>query len=268
MIATNLLRAVAVVAFTISAAAWAQETPPIESGDRPAPYAGESTPSAPPPAATPAPAPAAEAPARSETPRETYGVADKKETFGAVMAPAALPGGSNSGYVYIGVQNVGAGYRQGVSVFEVEGRASFNYLLISLGVDAVLKWAAYNQSGLEIAPYIGAGIVLDSGARFIEQANFAHFGLKLLAGATATYKLTDTLRGIANLEIPYDLSLSPSGGNLFNPLVGVGAELYLGEDISAMALGSIGLATLKEPLAVTAARFGYQFRLGVGYRFF
>ncbi len=215
-------------------------------------------------AAAPSPAPAATAGA---TP-ERYGVADKRETFGAVMAPAALPGGSNSAYVYVGVQHVGAGYRQGVGDFEIEGRTNLNYLLVSFGLDAILKWAAVRQNALEVAPYIGVGLVLDTGARFFDPANFSHLGLKLLAGATATYKLTDTLRGILNVELPYDLSLSPAGGNLFNPLVGAGAELYLGEDVSAMALGSIGLVTLKEPLAVTAARFGYQVRIGVGYRFF
>ena len=53
--------------------------------------------------------------------------------------------------------------------------------------------------------------MLDSGARFFDTANFGHFGLKLLAGATATYKLTDTLVGVANLEIPYDLVPEPLG---------------------------------------------------------
>src|SRR4051812_25055808 len=122
MNASNLLRAALVCALTVPSAGWAQDegTPPIESS--------------PPP---PAPAPA---PARASTPEPAaqtssrYGVADKKETFGAVMAPAALPGGSNAAYVYIGVQNIGAGYRQGVGVFELEGRTNFNYLLISMGV--------------------------------------------------------------------------------------------------------------------------------------
>ncbi|MGQ0504039.1 MAG: hypothetical protein ACT4TC_01845 [Myxococcaceae bacterium] len=266
---STLRLALVVLAFTgVSAPAFAQsqedETTPVPATEEtaPAPSIDDERP-APPPAVDERryPADTTRGVREARTP-------DRRETFGAVMAPAALPSGAQAGYVYIGVQELGVGYRQGVGIFELEGRGRFNYLLLSLSIEGVAKWAAYRDSRIEVAPYLGVGFVLDTGARYFEPANFAHLGLKLLAGATLTYRFNETLRGIANLEIPYDLSLTTNGGNIFNPLAGVGVEIYLGQDISALALGSLGYSGLKEPLAVPAGRVGYQLRLGLGYRFF
>src|SRR5262249_22848461 len=92
--------------------------------------------------------------------------AEKNESFGAVVAPPALPRGATSVYGYGGAQEIAAGFRQGLAVFEVEARARFNYFLLAISGELVLRHAFYLSSATELAPYLGAGFVYDGGARY------------------------------------------------------------------------------------------------------
>jgi hypothetical protein len=195
-------------------------------------------------------------------------IADRKETFGAVVGPAALPSGASAAYGYVGAPEVGAGYRQGVGPFELEGRATFNYLLVSFGLDVLAKYTVYRSGPFEVAPNLGLGLVLDTGSEYFDRANFNYTGLRPRVGAVASYKLVETVRGIAALDIPIAFSLNPGGGVHATPLLGVGAEIYVGEDITALMMGQLGVDSIKEPLGVAQTRLGYQLKLGVGWRFF
>src|SRR5688500_16424503 len=64
---------------------------------------------------------------------------DKKENFGGVLAPPSLPSGAAATYVYVGAPELAGGYRFGVGGLELEGRVTFNYVLVSLGFEALGK---------------------------------------------------------------------------------------------------------------------------------
>ena len=53
---------------------------------------------------------------------------DKKETFGAVVGPSTLPAGATAAYAYVGLPEVGVGFRQGLWFGEWEARARANFL--------------------------------------------------------------------------------------------------------------------------------------------
>ena len=207
-------------------------------------------------------------PAAAEQASAPDALADKQEHFGAVVAPAALPGGSAAAYAFVGAPELGGGYRQGFSGFELEGRASFNFFMLSAAVEAIAKLPVLHDGSFELAPQLGFGLVYDSGSRYFDVSNFQHFGLRPRAGAVATFRVADTVRAIAALDVPWDISTSPPGAYHVKALVGGGAEIYLGEDISGLLLGQIGPDIIKEPQGVPQVRLGYQLRLGVGFRLF
>ena len=200
--------------------------------------------------------------ARAQTPP------DDAATFGAVVSPTTLPSGSASAYGYGGAPEVGAGYRQGIGPVEVEARARFNYVDVSLAGEGILKYTLYHQGAFDLAPLLGVGIVANSGAQYIDSINISYVGLRILPGAVAGYRFADTVRGLAELDVPVDLLFGNPGGSRVGFLMGAGAELYLGQRISVMALGQAGFEALQFPNTSVQFRFDYLVRLGIGWRLF
>ncbi len=199
--------------------------------------------------------------------RDFLGLADRRETFGAVLAPAALPEGANAFYAFVGLPEVGGGYRQGFSRFEVEGRARLDYLRLSLAVEGVGRYALPAQGPVELAPYLGLGVVGNTGSRYFDEANFGYVGLRAVGGLVVSYRLMETLRIVGALDVTFDLPLG-TGGYRFTPLAGGGVELYVGKDNSLLALGQLGADVMRPPVGFSTSRLGYTVKLGVGYRVF
>jgi hypothetical protein len=193
---------------------------------------------------------------------------DRRETFGAVLGPSALPAGATAAYAYVGLPEVGGGFRQGLSGFEWEARARLSYLTLSLTAEGVLKWPVIRAAAFDVAPYVGAGATVSSGIRYFDTATFPYAGARILAGVTASYRASETIRLLASLEVPYDSPIGTGGGGKLLALAGGGAELFLSDDVSGLLLGQAGLDWVKEPLGVPVARFGYAIRLGMGVRLF
>jgi hypothetical protein len=193
---------------------------------------------------------------------------DKRQNFGALAAPATLPEGAASAYVYGGAQELAAGYRQGVSSVEVEARAKFNYFLISFAFEVLLKHVIAANESAALAPFLGVGFVHDTGSRYFISDNFKYTGARVLAGAIATYRVSSAVSAIAELDVPLDLSFSPPQVARWTGLAGGGAEIYLGSDFTALLMGQLGVSVAREPLGVPQWSVGYQVRAGFGYRFF
>jgi hypothetical protein len=189
-------------------------------------------------------------------------------TFGAVESPVALPAGGAATYGYVGVPEVGAGYRQGIGPIELEGRLRFNYFDVSLAGEALVKLNVFHRGPWDIAPLLGVGLVGNSGTQYIDGSNFSYLGVRILPGAVGGYRWLETLRLLGELDVPVDIGFGSPGGNRVSPLLGGGAELYIGDGVSALALGQVGFEALKAPIGVWQFRFNYQVRLGLGWRLF
>ncbi len=194
----------------------------------------------------------------------------RPETFGGVVAPAVLPGGAASAYGFVGAPEVGGGYRQGLRLaeqpFELEGNATLNYLLLSLRAEVVARYLVYQQGIVEVAPLLGLGVELNTGARYYDGRNFSHIGLRPKLGAVASFQVAEIVRALAVLEVPYTFAFG--GGYQFTPLAGGGAEIYLNSDLSGLVLGKLGVDIIKQPFGVPQTTLGWQLMLGVGYRLF
>jgi len=193
---------------------------------------------------------------------------DKYESFGAVIAPASLPRGATALYGYAGAQDIAAGFRQGMNFVELEARARLNYFLLTISAELLLRHTFYRSSAAELAPYLGAGFVYDSGSGYIRAGNFQYAGVRAMGGLIATYRLAETVRAVGELDIPLDVTLSVSNGYRFFPLAGGGVEVYLGSDVTGLLMGQFGLDILREPQGVPVVSFGYQLRVGLGFRLF
>jgi hypothetical protein len=194
--------------------------------------------------------------------------ADKKESFGAVVGPAFLPAGSTAAYAFIGLPEVGVGFRQGLGIGEWEARVRVDYLTLSASGELVGKYRLYHWGKLDYGPFLGVGATLSSGSRYFDPATFTFAGVRLLGGAALTYRVLDTLQILARLEVPFDWAIGTGGGGRLRALAGGGVELYLSDDVTASALGEMGMDWIKEPLGVTVGRLGYSLVLGVGLRLF
>jgi len=205
--------------------------------------------------------------ASASTPREEDALSNKQEAFGAVGAPPALPAGANALYGFLGVPEVGAGYRQGFGRYEIEARARFNYLQLSVAAEFLTRYAVPRTGPLELAPFLGLGIVGNSGSTYFDTVNFPYVGFRAVGGLVAGYRLTETLCLLGELDVPFDRPLF-SGGAKLAPVLGGGAELYLARDFSVLALGQLGVDVAKLPSGESVIRLGYAVRIGLGYRIF
>lgn len=194
---------------------------------------------------------------------------DRRDQFGAVVAPAVLPSAASSVYALVGAPDIQAGFRQGFSGgFELELRADLNYFEVGLAVEALAKLAVIRNARWQLAPMVGFALEYDTGARYYDAFNFQYFGLRPRVGGVSTVKIADFLQGIILLDIPDMFTVSPSQGWHFEPVAGGGFEVLLSDDLTAVLIGEIGLNTLKQPLGVAQSSVGYNVRLGLGWRLF
>ncbi|XXF80370.1 hypothetical protein P2318_11635 [Myxococcaceae bacterium GXIMD 01537] len=199
----------------------------------------------------------------------TVGAARAEEDeMGAVVAPAAMPDGATSVYGYAGAPEVGAGFRQGIAGFEVEARARFNWFQVSGVLEVVGRREVWTQGPVSLAPTLGLGVVLNSGATYMEDDNTSGVLLRLSAGAVATCRVSETVSTLGLVELPFDLGLSPTGARRFQALAGGGAEAYVGGDLTVSAVGLLGVETFKAAERATDTSLGWAVRVGMGLRLF
>jgi hypothetical protein len=189
-------------------------------------------------------------------------------SFGTVLAPAALPDGASSLYGYVGVPEMGAGYRQGISGFELEGRARLDYFRLAGIFEVGARRAVLREGPATFAPTLSLGLVLNSGSAYLDADNFGGVLLRITPGLVVSWKVGETVALVGLLDVPIDLGLSPTGARRFQALTGGGAEIYLGSGISLLAAGKIGVESFKAPKEDTVTRLGYQVTLGIGTRLF
>ncbi len=186
---------------------------------------------------------------------------------GGVLAPASLPAGTNALYGFVGAPEVGVGYRQGFGFIELEARGVFNIFKVSILAEVGLKFAVFQADRFRLAPTVALGLELNSGARYFDRFNFGFLGLRPRIGANASYAFTETISGVAQLELPVSIAMTVQGFQV-TPLLGAGAEFHLGGSFSLLLTGHIGFDATREPLGVTQFRPAWAARLGIGYRLF
>lgn len=186
---------------------------------------------------------------------------------GAVMAPAFLPAGSNALYGFVGAPELGVGYRQGFGTVEFEARGLFNVFEVSAIGEVGLKLGVHEDAKLRLAPVLALGLEFNSGARYFDRFNFAFVGLRPRVGFNASWAFSDTISGVAQVDVPWSIGLSSSGFQV-TPLAGAGAEFHLGGSITFLVSAHLGFDATREPLGVTQFRPAWAARLGVGYRLF
>ncbi len=186
---------------------------------------------------------------------------------GGVIAPAVMPGGSTSLYAMLGAPELIGGYRQGFQAFELEARASFNYLLASFAAEAGVRIPIFNKNDVQMAPTVGLGLEFNSGARYFDKANFGYVALRPRLGFVTSIKLTEILSALVLFDLPFSIPLGQYGTHVV-PTFGGGVELALGSNISGLVAATVGMDVIKEPLGVTQVRAGWSIKLGVGFRLF
>ncbi len=191
---------------------------------------------------------------------------EETRVTGGVMAPASLPAGTNALYGFVGAPELGVGYRPGFGLIELEARGLFNIFEVSVIAEAGLKFGVLQLDKFRLAPGIALGIEFNSGARYFDRSNFAFVGLRPRLSANASYAFTETISGIAQLDVP--VSIAFSQGFQVTPLLGAGAEFHLGGSFSLLVSGHIGFDATREPLGLTQYRAAWAARLGIGYRLF
>ncbi len=192
-----------------------------------------------------------------------------EEGIGGVFAPAILPRGSMSVYALLGAPDIGGGYRQGFQMFELEARLWLNYLQASAVLEVGGKMLAYRKGILEFVPNLAVGVEANSGSRYYDRANYGYIAIRPRAALITAIRFTELATGLFVVDLPWSIALTNGGaGGHATPTVGFGAELQLGNTLSALLLGQIGLDVIKEPLGVTQLRAAWALRLGLGFRLF
>lgn len=187
-----------------------------------------------------------------------------KPGMGAI-APAAMPAGAISAYVLLGAPDVQVGYRQGISLLELEAKASFNYLTAAFTLDVGARMAVFKKGPVTLAPALGLGLVLNSGARYFDARNVGYSGLRPRVGLYGSVAFSEVVSGVFQAELPWAFAFQ--GGYQATPTGGLGAEFQLNKELSGVVLGQLGVDVLKEPVGFAFARAAWGVRLGLGYRF-
>jgi hypothetical protein len=187
--------------------------------------------------------------------------------FGAV-APAVIPAGSTAIWGFTGVPDIGVGFRQGIGPVEVDADASLDYFDLTFCGEVRARIAAIDRNGLSIAPFVGMGIVWDSGSTYEDANNFRYTAVRVHAGGLGSRQLSETVALLGIAELRWDLFTSPSGGHRIEPLFGGGAEFGLAENVSLFALGELGPDIRALPSGASDTELGYTLRFGVGFRLF
>ena len=200
--------------------------------------------------------------------QEAAPAAREEFSWGTMVAPAALPEGSSALYGYVGVPEMGAGYRQGISGFEFEGQARLDYFKLAGIFQVGVRKAVLREGPATFAPRLGLGLVLNSGSQYLDSDNFQGALVRLAPGLVVSWNVAETVAVVGLLDVPIDIGFSPTPEHRLQALTGGGAEIYLGSGITLLTAGQIGVENFKEPLKDSVTRVGYQVTLGIGTRLF
>ncbi|RKH47233.1 hypothetical protein [Corallococcus sicarius] len=191
-----------------------------------------------------------------------------EDPLGAVVAPVMLPPGGTALYGYTGAPEVGLGFRQGIGGFEMEARGRFDWFKLSASLEVLGRKEVLRRGALQLAPSLGLGLVLNSGATYMDEDNFSGVLVRILPGLVASYRLGDTVALLGLVDLPIDLGLSGDKQRRFQALGGLGVEVYLGSGLSLLAAGQMGLETFQEREGAGHTRLGFNARVGLGTRLF
>lgn len=186
---------------------------------------------------------------------------------GGVLAPAKLPGGTIAMYGLVGAPELGAGYRQGFDAVELEGRVLFNVFQLAALLEGALKFEAFSSGRLQVAPVVAAGLTFNSGSTYFDRQNFAAVSLRPRVGAVLSWRFTDLVSGLAQLEVPWAIALTVQGHQV-TPTATLGAEFHVGGDLSLLVAGTLGVDVIAPPGLDAVARPAWGLRLGLGHRVF
>ncbi|HEX8697239.1 MAG TPA: hypothetical protein VF815_00240 [Myxococcaceae bacterium] len=189
-------------------------------------------------------------------------------SFGAVVAPTTMPDGMTALYGYVGVPEMGVGFRQGISGFEVEGRARLDYFRLAGIFEVAGRKQVLVRGDVSLAPTMSLGLVLNSGSVYLDEDNYPGVLLRLSPGAVASYRVAETVSLLGLVDLPLDLGLNTSGQRRFQALAGGGTELYLAQGVTLLVAAQLGVESFKHPREEAVTRLGYQVRLGIGARLF
>lgn len=198
-----------------------------------------------------------EAPAREEVDR-----------LGAVLVPVTLPDGTTALYGYAGAPEIGVGFRQGISGFELEARARLNWFQLSTALELAARFKVLERGALTLAPTLALGVVLNSGATYMDDDNFSGVLLRLSPGLIAGLRLAETVSLVGLVDLPLDIGLTKSDSRRFQALGGGGVEVYLGNDVSVLLAGQLGVETFRERAGFSDTRLGWSLKAGLGARLF
>jgi hypothetical protein len=196
------------------------------------------------------------------------GPAREEWSFGTVVAPAVLPDGATALYGYVGVPEMGGGFRQGISGFELEARGRLDYFRLAGIFEVGARRAVVQEGPATFAPTLSLGLVFNSGSAYLDADNFGGVLLRITPGLVVSWRVADTVTVVGLLDVPIDLGLAPTGARRFQALTGGGAEFYLGSGITLLMAGQLGVESFKAPDEPNQVRPGYQVRLGIGTRLF
>lgn len=194
--------------------------------------------------------------------------APEEGPLGSVVGPASLPPGATALYGYTGAPDIGVGFRQGIGGFELEARGRFDWFKIAATVELAGRKTVLERGPLQLAPVLGVGMVLNSGATYMDADNFSGAMLRVSPGAVASWRVGDTAALLGLVDLPFDFGLGGEGKRRFQALGGGGAEVYLGGNLSLMAAGQLGVETFQERSGAGHTRLGFNVRVGLGTRLF
>jgi hypothetical protein len=197
----------------------------------------------------------------------TFSPRDSSQVMGGVLAPAKLPAGTIALYGLVGAPELGAGYRQGFEALELEARALFNVFQLSAAVEGGVRLGVYQRDRLQLAPSASLGLVFNSGSTYFDAANFGAVSFRPRLGGTASYAINDLFSGLLYAELPWAIGLS-AGGHQVTPVLGAGAEVYLGGSLSLLVAAHVGVDIVQAPGVEAFTRPAWGLRFGLGHRVF
>lgn len=160
------------------------------------------------------------------------------------------------------------GFRQGISGFELEARARLQWFQLSASLELAVRRKVLEQGILSLAPTLGLGVVLNSGATYMDDRNYSGVLFRVSPGLVAGWRVADTVSVLGLLDVPVDIGLSNGQSRRIQALGGGGVEVYLGSNLSALAAGQLGVESFQERSGESHTRLGYSVRLGLGVRLF
>jgi|GEM_PF-859525 len=218
-------------------------------------------------AQTPAPASPAEAP-RAAASDAALLRGTGEDPLGAVLAPVTLPDGATALYGFVGAPEIGVGFRQGISGFELDARARLQWFQLSAALELAVRRKVLERGALSLAPTLGVGVVFNSGSTYMDDRNFSGVLLRVSPGLVAGWRVADTVSVLGLLDVPVDLGLSNGQSRRIQALGGGGVEVYLGSSLSVLAAGQLGVESFQERAGESHTRLGFGVRLGLGARLF